>query len=204
MPRSKESNEQQRARSRQQIVTAAARLFAEHGYGNCKVSDIARAANMSQGNVYWYFASKEEILKAVLDEGFGAMTEVLARVEAHPGEKRERLEFFLDQYIAYSQERADFAAILLSLLAYGGVPFLRQLGFDSVQIGNRYHKFLTTLVSGETAVKADPNVLVAFFFAFFNGLMVTYGRDWTSIPAPVLRATALRLLGLPSGDAAQP
>jgi AcrR family transcriptional regulator len=196
VPRSKESNEQMRTQSRAQIIAAASNLFAENGYGNCKVSDVARAAGMSQGNVYWYFTSKEEILKAVLAEGFVAMEDVLARVEAHPGDRRAKLEYFLDQYIEYSQRQLDFAALLLSLLAHGGVPFLRQLGFDSAQMGRRYHQFLTGLLASDTGTKADPNVLAAFFFAFFNGLIVTYGKDWTNIPPPLLRATALRLLGV--------
>lgn len=48
-----------KARTRNQIAVAAARLFAEHGYENVTVNDVARAAEVAEQTVYNYFASKE-------------------------------------------------------------------------------------------------------------------------------------------------
>lgn len=47
--------------NKRKIVNCAMRLFAEHGYDNISVDDIARAANSSKGSFYNYFGSKDEL-----------------------------------------------------------------------------------------------------------------------------------------------
>ena len=43
-------------------------MFAEKGYFNSKVADVARAAGIADGTVYLYFKSKEEILHSIFDQ----------------------------------------------------------------------------------------------------------------------------------------
>ncbi|MGD8398204.1 MAG: helix-turn-helix domain-containing protein, partial [Anaerolineae bacterium] len=71
--------EQQRQVRRQQILDAALAVFSEKGFHGANVSDVAAAAGVSQGTIYWYFDSKEELLTAAVMNffvGFGeeAMT----------------------------------------------------------------------------------------------------------------------------------
>src|SRR5687767_14807453 len=49
------------------ILRAATRVFADNGYFNSKVADIAAAAGVADGTVYLYFKSKEEILHSIFD-----------------------------------------------------------------------------------------------------------------------------------------
>jgi len=49
------------------ILRAAIRVFANNGYFNSKVADIAREAGVADGTVYLYFKSKEEILHSIFD-----------------------------------------------------------------------------------------------------------------------------------------
>jgi len=53
---------------RAQLLALAAELFAERGYGGTRISDIARAAGVAKGLLYWYFPSKEALLAAVGDD----------------------------------------------------------------------------------------------------------------------------------------
>jgi AcrR family transcriptional regulator len=48
-------------RTRQQIAEAAHALFTEHGFDAVTVADVARAADVSQGTVFNYFPTKEEL-----------------------------------------------------------------------------------------------------------------------------------------------
>ena len=52
--------ERKKARTRQIIADAAARLFAERGYEQVAVAEVARAAEVSEQTVYNYFQSKEQ------------------------------------------------------------------------------------------------------------------------------------------------
>jgi AcrR family transcriptional regulator len=77
--------ERHRAR-RQQIVDAAAELFATKGFDATTTADICRAVGMSAGNVFHYFAGKREILLAVISDDVTDKASRLAaaRAEADP------------------------------------------------------------------------------------------------------------------------
>jgi TetR/AcrR family fatty acid metabolism transcriptional regulator len=49
------------------ILLAASKVFAEKGFFNSKVADIAKAAKIADGTVYLYFKGKEEILHSIFD-----------------------------------------------------------------------------------------------------------------------------------------
>jgi TetR/AcrR family fatty acid metabolism transcriptional regulator len=51
-----------------QIIDAAIRVFARHGYYNSRVSDIAKEAGMASGTIYLYFKTKDDILVTLFRE----------------------------------------------------------------------------------------------------------------------------------------
>ena len=199
MVRSKQINEQMRAESQEKILTAARQVFASQGYFNCTVSDIAQQAGMSQGNLYWYYPSKEKLLKAILADGFSSVEQVLVDAQEYEGDGQAKIEYLIDRYLKLSQAQDDFTAIFMSLLGHGGAPLLQQMGFDPLQIGTRYHQHLSAILTQARAEGAvadiDPNILTVFFFSFYNGLLVTYGKDWILVPEALIRQALLRLLG---------
>ena len=54
--------ERKKARTRRLIADTAARLFAERGYENVAVSDVARGAEVAEQTVYNYFPTKERLV----------------------------------------------------------------------------------------------------------------------------------------------
>jgi AcrR family transcriptional regulator len=60
---------QRYATKRRQVLDAAAEVFAAHGLDAATTAQICRAAGMSPGNVFHYFASKREIFLAVIADG---------------------------------------------------------------------------------------------------------------------------------------
>lgn len=82
-----------RARGREKIVRAALRLFAEKGYHNTSIDQVAEKAKISKGNAYHYFESKEDLLKAVVINGLSEFDTMMQVVEskASPEEKLETL-----------------------------------------------------------------------------------------------------------------
>jgi TetR/AcrR family fatty acid metabolism transcriptional regulator len=53
---------------RERILRAAVDVFAEHGYFNAKVSQIAKAAGVADGTIYLYFDGKEDLLITIFRE----------------------------------------------------------------------------------------------------------------------------------------
>ena len=56
------------SQTRQRILKAAASLFSLHGYDGTTVDDILEATGITKGALYYYFASKEALCRAVIEE----------------------------------------------------------------------------------------------------------------------------------------
>jgi len=64
MARTPDTGEDRRA----QIIDAAMRVFAQKGFSKATNRDVAREAGITTGLIYYYFANKEALLKAVIEE----------------------------------------------------------------------------------------------------------------------------------------
>lgn len=69
-----------------EIVAAALEVFAEKGFAAARLEEIAARAGVSKGAIYLYFATKEEIFRAVIERAMGPNLQALkARAAGHPG-----------------------------------------------------------------------------------------------------------------------
>jgi len=114
-----------------EILEAAGRVFAEQGYHSAKMKDVAAAAGVSNGTVYNYFKSKEEVLKALLHR-LNETEEREQKFAKGPGELGFQgfLEAHFQQRIGFLWSNMGiFRAVMPELLAN---PSLRKMYFDEV------------------------------------------------------------------------
>jgi AcrR family transcriptional regulator len=79
--------------SRDELLAAALRVFAERGYRQAGVDEIAAAAGYSKGALYWHFSGKEDLLMALIEERIDAPTrEAIALLESAPPERDMSVE----------------------------------------------------------------------------------------------------------------
>lgn len=65
------------ADTRQIILNAARTLFVEQGVNNTSLKDIARAAQISPGTLFYYYSSKSDLIFDVTDQHFDRLTQQL-------------------------------------------------------------------------------------------------------------------------------
>lgn len=75
---------------RQDIIREATALFVAKGYAETTMSEIARSAGLRQSSLYYWFARKEHILQALLEENRSSL-EMAKALEARPGPAAPRL-----------------------------------------------------------------------------------------------------------------
>jgi len=80
------------ADKRTRILDAAIRVFAEHGYHGARVGDIAEDAGVAHGLLYHYFASKDDVLRTIFVENWGALIARFRAVEASAEPASAKLE----------------------------------------------------------------------------------------------------------------
>ena len=84
-----------------ELLAAALDLFVEKGYAATKAEEVARHAGVSKGTLFLYFASKEELFKAVVRDNIaGRFPEWNAELEAFSGSTAELLRHFMTMWWA--------------------------------------------------------------------------------------------------------
>ena len=76
---------------RRLILDAAIRVFAREGFHRCRVSDIAKEANVAYGLVYHYFRSKDEVLDTLFTERWSLLLDAIAEIDESDVPAREKL-----------------------------------------------------------------------------------------------------------------
>jgi TetR/AcrR family fatty acid metabolism transcriptional regulator len=79
---------------RDAILRAAIDVFAERGYFNAQVADVARAAGVAAGTVYLYFRSKDDLLVSIFERSMRVALDEGREVIASTADPRERLRRF--------------------------------------------------------------------------------------------------------------
>jgi AcrR family transcriptional regulator len=87
---------------RRQILDAAIRVFARQGFNDCRVSDIAREAEVAYGLVYHYFDSKDQVLNELFVERWSLLLTAIEEVDTRQIPPREKLDavagFIIESY----------------------------------------------------------------------------------------------------------
>jgi TetR/AcrR family fatty acid metabolism transcriptional regulator len=110
---------------REAILRAATAVFAEKGFFNSKVADIAKAAGVADGTVYLYFKNKDDVLHSIFDR---AMDEFIAegRRELSAIERPEdRLRKIAELHLARLGADRDMA-IVFQVELRGSIKFMQE------------------------------------------------------------------------------
>ena len=107
--------EQTRAR----IITAAMRCVAEAGYTRATIREIARAADMTSGSLYHYFANKSELLEATVSEMDQIALPRLRAAAAKSDHIVDRLAALFDESSRLMRDYPDLAAFERAMRVVG-------------------------------------------------------------------------------------
>ncbi|MFD4754154.1 TetR/AcrR family transcriptional regulator [Streptomyces sp. NPDC058426] len=86
------------ADKRRRLTTEAARLLHERGVERTRLADVAQAADVPLGNVYYYFKTKDELVLAALSEHSAHLDELICRLDQLP-DPRDRLKALVEAWV---------------------------------------------------------------------------------------------------------
>ena len=96
---------------REQLLEAAAALFAERGYHAVGIDDIGAAAGISGPGVYRHFPGKQALLAALCERALTRMLDGAQGISAASGDPRASLEALVELHVAFAvAERALIGA----------------------------------------------------------------------------------------------
>ncbi|MBU0516901.1 MAG: TetR family transcriptional regulator [Proteobacteria bacterium] len=91
--------------SRQRLVTAARKMFRHQGFTKTSIDDIARAARLNRGIVYFHFKNKDDLAVAALDQALESEFELLEGFMGDETNALTRLELMIDGLVRFNAER---------------------------------------------------------------------------------------------------
>ena len=109
------------------VLDAAAKFFSEKGYGYTSMRDIAGAAGMLPGSLYYYFASKEELLVAVYAEGVRRIKEAVAPALAQDADPWTRLTNVCAAHLSGLLEDGDYGQVVIRVRPDDAPPVAKRL-----------------------------------------------------------------------------
>lgn len=108
-----DANPPRRDNRRPQLLDAAARYFREQGYAAASMRDIAAAAGMKAGSMYYYFPSKADLLIAVHEEGIRRISDAVARAVADADGPWDRLRAAMTAHLSVLLDGGDYACVVI-------------------------------------------------------------------------------------------
>ena len=128
---SDEDKEERRA----EILAAAKKVFARKGYHGTTIAEIAKAARLSYGSIYWYFDSKDSLFHELMESEGGALRRHVTEALATPARGTPDAPFRAAVRATFEFFESDRALVKL-------------LFRDSYALGDRFEKHLFGIYEG--------------------------------------------------------
>ena len=167
--------------SRERLIEAATRLFAERGYRDASVQAIGEAAGISRGSIFWHFGSKEGLLWAVVRRAFTRWEAETLVPEVGDARGEEAIGRALRAHRRFLADEGGTLRLLFVLMfeALGPRP---ELAGEFARL-HRDLRVLATpwleeaVADGDFRDDVDPESIVTLIIATLGGIVYQYLLD---------------------------
>jgi AcrR family transcriptional regulator len=158
---------------RSQILEAAVQVFAEKGFHQAKIKDVAKAAGVADGTIYNYFNNKADLLVAMVAQ-FGELLQFSNQVKQFVGDfTPEQImgTILRNRFTLLERNRAQFQAIMPQII---NDPSLRRQFYET--LGKPTLAILEQVWQAQVDQghirQIDPQIMVRLFLAMFFGVAI--------------------------------
>lgn len=172
---------QQARETRDQILDAAERLFAEHGVSRTSLEDIAMRAGCTRGAIYGHFRNKSDLFVAMTNRVMLPMEMLVAATadtaEPDPlGRIRQLLVYFLSKAVVEPHSRRVFEVLFTKCENTKDMVLVTERQHDAARNGRMYLErgLRNAIARGQLPCDLDTGRASSVVHAFLGGVL----RDW--------------------------
>jgi AcrR family transcriptional regulator len=153
---------------RQRLIEVGMDLFWDHSYEEVAIDDIAEAADISKGLLYYYFPTKHDFYTEIVRH---AAQQLLQETEPDPAlEPMERLRASLDRYFAYVERHAKAYIALLR----GGVGVDEQVAAIMDSVRQTYVQRILHNLPGGTELSPAQLIAIKGWVGFVESVSIAW------------------------------
>jgi AcrR family transcriptional regulator len=167
--------------SRERLIEAATRLFAERGYRDASVQAIGEAAGISRGSIFWHFGSKEGLLWAVVQRAFTRWEAETLVPEVGDARGEAAIGRALRAHRRFLADEGGTLRLLFVLMfeALGPRP---ELAAEFARLHRDLRELATpwleeAVADGDFRSDVDPETIVTLIIATLGGIVYQYLLD---------------------------
>jgi AcrR family transcriptional regulator len=165
-------------KTRQRILDAAARTFRDKGYSGTTLNDIASAARLRAGSIYYHFESKEQILEQVMDIGIRRIYDAVIRdIGAAPPDATpsEKIRIGIETHLRTLLQHGPYSSA--NIRVFGQLP--RSVQRENLKLRSSYADVWRDLLTdareaGEIDKNFDLSLIRMFLFGALNWTVEWY------------------------------
>jgi TetR/AcrR family transcriptional regulator len=188
-PKTLPRREREKLRQRQEMLAAALDLFAQRGYHNTSMHEIAEKAEFAIGTLYKFFENKEDLYKALVLEQTDQFEDDITRAITEPDDVVEKLRNYVR--IKGERFRGNLPFIRLFLAERRGASFNIKAGLDD-EMRKRHRAFMKKLAAVfENGIKikrfkriADPFHMAVALDSFLDAFLLLWLDEPERHPYP--------------------
>lgn len=186
--------ERQRQERERLILSAAQELLMERGYHDMSIDEIAERVGISKGTVYLHFASKEDLVLALLERGMQEFAHALDVALRGPTTPREKLRAVLELF--YSGISSTHAQIARA--AFQDPALLGRMAEHRQRVGNVWDepkkRIAAIIDEGKAAGEFDPDMPTSLLLSLFRSLLSPHDYQRLVVEEGLAREEVLRAL----------
>jgi TetR/AcrR family transcriptional regulator, cholesterol catabolism regulator len=155
-------NKEKRVRLTQKaIVAAAAKLFAERGFGSTSLEDIADVLGVTKGALYYHVKNKEEILRLIYLSVLNVAEEPLRRIVESDLPSVEKLHRAIEHHIEVSADRSPAITVFYREHPHLTGPFAREITLRQKDYERYFEQIIEEgLDTGAFKAGSDPKIIM--------------------------------------------
>jgi AcrR family transcriptional regulator len=132
----------------ERLLDAAAQAFAELGFAQATLADIAKAAGIRRPSLLYHFRSKEELYAAAVERTFSRLRRALLATMQAEGDFRQRLSATVNRYAQFLAAEPHVARIIVREFLDGQGPGAQILLHQIVPLLATVHRFIRETGTG--------------------------------------------------------
>ncbi len=160
---------------RERILEEAARLFAERGFSNADMAELARRAGVAKGSIYNYFDNKEELYVHVCRDGLERSRQAVYGALDPSWDIYRQVDHIFRRGARFAREHPEYVTLYLSVSAAGMEQFADRLSRDVEKptADHLKHLIRREQQAGRVRVDLDPRLGALFINSLYVLVLVS-------------------------------